>query len=145
MNVYVYKGTDRTSAIKPLIKDNKQASEYYLYKAPIDEGILIVAYPEKDKTTELAFEFWVGYSPEDDKAEEEEDDLSLKGINKEEDDMIEKILTKFLVGTEATFLEDVNILLMVKALSAKISVDDLKSLRMFDLNTIQDSLVKFIN
>jgi hypothetical protein len=59
--------------------------------------------------------------------------------------MIEKILTKFLVGTEATFLEDVNILLMVKALSAKISVDDLKSLRMFDLNTIQDSLVKFIN
>ena len=59
--------------------------------------------------------------------------------------MIEEILTKFLVGTEATFLEDVNILLMVKALSAKISVDDLKSLRMFDLNTIQDSLVKFIN
>jgi len=80
MNVYVYKGTDRTSAIKPLIKDNKQASEYYLYKAPIDEGILIVAYPEKDKTTELAFEFWAGYSPEDDKAEEEEDDLTVMVI-----------------------------------------------------------------
>jgi hypothetical protein len=59
--------------------------------------------------------------------------------------MIYEILSKFLVGTEATFLEDVNILLIVKALSAKISIDDLKTLRMFHLNTIQDSLIKFIN
>jgi len=50
--------------------------------------------------------------------------------------MIEEILNKFLVGTEATFLEDINILLIVKALSAKISIDDLKTLRMFHMNTI---------
>ena len=59
--------------------------------------------------------------------------------------MMQTILNKFLVGTEATFLEDVNILLIVKALSAKISSEDLKTLRMFHLNTIQDSLIKFIN
>jgi hypothetical protein len=60
----------------------------------------------------------------------------LQGINTDEDEMIQVILKKFLVVTDATFLEDINILLVVKALSAKITIDDLKTLRMFNMHTI---------
>lgn len=60
----------------------------------------------------------------------------MQGINTDEDEMIQVILKKFLVVTDATFLEDINILLVVKALSAKITIDDLKTLRMFNMHTI---------
>lgn len=70
----------------------------------------------------------------------------MDGIDEKEDQFIEEILTKFLVGTEATFLDEVNLMLMVMALSNRlVSQVDLINFKMFNMSTVQQSLVKFIN
>ena len=85
--------------------------------------------------------------PEDEEGSdlEEEQEEEMDGIDPNEDRIVGEILEKFLVGTEATFLEEVNLMLMVKALSNRLIINDLENFEMFNMNTLQMSLIKFIN
>ena len=77
--------------------------------------------------------------------EAEEDDNEMEGIDENEDDFVESVLDMFKVGTEATFTDEVNLMLMVKALSNRIIINDLENFKMFSMETVQQSLIKFIN
>lgn len=71
---------------------------------------------------------------QDGKDEEEQ----MEGIDEKEDKFVTEILTKFLVGTEATFLDEVNLMLMVMALSNRlVSQVDLENFKMFNMSTVQ--------
>ena len=57
MNVYIYEGLDRLSATKKIIADNGQAIVGEKYQVKGDSGILIVAFPNKDKDTSFSFSY----------------------------------------------------------------------------------------
>lgn len=52
MNVYLYQGTDKDKAIKPIVTDNAMVTKGELYTIDADDnGLLLVAYPNELKTT----------------------------------------------------------------------------------------------
>jgi len=59
MNVYIYVGKTREEATKSLVEGNQQPELNKEYMVDIDSGILVIAVPNKDKDTELAFNYWV--------------------------------------------------------------------------------------
>ena len=76
---------------------------------------------------------------------EEQEDNEMEGVDHDEDEFVESVLDMFKVGTEATFTDEVNLMLMVKALSNRIIINDLENFKMFSMETVQQSLIKFIN
>ena len=61
----------------------------------------------------------------------------MEGIEPDEDEFVESVLDMFKVGTEATFTDEVNLMLMVKALSNRIIINDLENFKMFSMETVQ--------
>jgi len=59
MNVYLWGGKDRESATKWLVKNNQKAKVMYNYTYDAAEGIMMVAYPDKDKVGVFEFNYWV--------------------------------------------------------------------------------------
>ena len=59
MNVFLYGGKNRTVATKSIVADNASPQEGEIYAFDYNEGILVVAYPNKDVATELEFDYWV--------------------------------------------------------------------------------------
>ena len=53
MNVYIWEGTDRESALTSVVPGNEQPKVGALYQVQADSGFLIVAYPNKGVQTEL--------------------------------------------------------------------------------------------
>lgn len=73
---------------------------------------------------------------------EEEDDAEV--VQNDSDRAVEKLLGKFLIGTESAFLDDINIILMMKALPNKISEHQiLKQMKLINFSILQDSLIAF--
>lgn len=60
MNVYIYKGKDRYSATEALTNGNKPIVLNQNYTVDVDSGILVVAYPNKDVSTNFEFKYWIG-------------------------------------------------------------------------------------
>lgn len=58
MNVFVYEGKDRASATKP-VNGNMQLVAGRNYTVPYTEGMVLIAYPNKDSETEFEFEYYV--------------------------------------------------------------------------------------
>ena len=55
------------------------------------------------------------------------------------------ILNKFLIGTESSFLDSINIILMLKTMPSKIVDFNLDQMLTFDFSTLQNSLIAFQN
>ena len=60
MNVYIYGGQSRFDATESIVKDNMQAVVGKNYTFDATQGILVVAYPNKDVDTQFEFKYWVG-------------------------------------------------------------------------------------
>jgi hypothetical protein len=60
-----------------------------------------------------------------------------------EEKIVKEILEKFLIGSESSFLEDINIILMLKALPSKIVDFNLKQMKLFNFVIVQNSLLSF--
>ena len=60
MNVYLYGGKDRASATSKIVDENANPEVDEEYVFDYAEGIMIVAYPNKDQATNFEFEYWVG-------------------------------------------------------------------------------------
>ena len=78
------------------------------------------------------------------KKEGENEQGENEGIH-ENDDMVEKLLKKFLIGSESSFLDDINLVLMMKALPSKINRDNMLKMKMFNFSIFQNSLIAFQN
>ena len=48
MNVYLYGGKGRANATESLIDNNQMVKIGKNYTVPIDSGMLLIVYPEKD-------------------------------------------------------------------------------------------------
>ena len=59
MNVYIYEGNSRENAKKSLVESNEQPIIDQEYVVAPDSGILVVAFPNEEKETDLAFDYWV--------------------------------------------------------------------------------------
>lgn len=59
MNVYAYGGKSRDTATEQLVENNGQVELNKIYSVDVDSGALIIAYPNKDKETEFAFNYWI--------------------------------------------------------------------------------------
>jgi len=49
----------------------------------------------------------------------------------------------FLIGTESPFLDDINLILMIKALPSKIVDYNLPQMKLFNFDILQTSLIAF--
>lgn len=58
MNAYIYGGKTRKTAYENLTDGNVPAKQGVVYNISAYRGFLVVAYPNKDKDTEFAFDFW---------------------------------------------------------------------------------------
>lgn len=60
MNVFIYEGDagKRENALGSLVEDNAQVEIDKEYSVDIDKGIMVIAYPNKDKSTEFSFTYW---------------------------------------------------------------------------------------
>ena len=65
LNVYLYGGRDRYNAVESIISGNKKAELNTNYTVDVDDGFLIVAYPDENVPTEFEFEYWVADLSED--------------------------------------------------------------------------------
>lgn len=74
MNVYIYGGSSRTTATESLIPGNEQAEVGKTYEIDVDQGVLIVAYPNEDKDTDFGFNYWLEAEV---RPEPEGDDLDM--------------------------------------------------------------------
>ena len=59
MNVYIYGGPSRFEATKSIIPGNEQAEAGVTYEIGVENGLLIVAYPNEDMETEFGFNYWL--------------------------------------------------------------------------------------
>jgi len=59
MNVYLYAGTSRVDATEPIVAGNEQVEIGTTYKIGAYDGLLLIAYPNKDKETEFGFNYWL--------------------------------------------------------------------------------------
>lgn len=57
--MYIYSGLNRFNATKSITMGNAQAVKNMVYNVSIDEGILVIAYPDKFTGSKLEFSFWV--------------------------------------------------------------------------------------
>ena len=74
---------------------------------------------------------------EDKKNEDEEEDTSKhQDYPPDEDKFVLEILKKFLIGTESSFLDSINIILMLKALPVKIVDYNIEQMLKFDFSTL---------
>jgi hypothetical protein len=62
---------------------------------------------------------------------------------KDECDLVEEILTKFMIGSDSVFLDTVNLVLMLRALPNKIVAFNLKTSMLFNFANLQNSLIAF--
>lgn len=60
MNVQLFGGKSREEANQKIVKDNFQAEVGKEYSIDYKEGILVVAYPNKDQETDFEFTYWIG-------------------------------------------------------------------------------------
>jgi len=60
MNVQIFGGKSRDEATKSIVKNNWQVEVGKEYSIDYTEGILVVAYPNKDQTTDFEFTYWIG-------------------------------------------------------------------------------------
>lgn len=58
MNVYLYGGKSRSSAFENMTVNNTQITLGQVYNISAYRGLVLVAYPNEDKETEFAFNFW---------------------------------------------------------------------------------------
>lgn len=70
------------------------------------------------------------------KEDEEEQENPIEGQNLVKDKIVEKILKNFLIASESPFLEDINLILMMKALPSKIVQFNLDKMEMFNFNIL---------
>mmetsp|Transcript_13250 Transcript_13250/g.20722 ORF Transcript_13250/g.20722 Transcript_13250/m.20722 type:complete len:81 (+) Transcript_13250:4090-4332(+) len=63
----------------------------------------------------------------------------------DEDEEIEKLLKNFLIGSESSFLDTIDIVLMMKALPNKIVHYNLNQMQLFNFSILQNSLIAFQN
>jgi hypothetical protein len=60
LSVYIYRGKNRESALKPIVFGNRQAEVGVEYNAPISEGMLVVVFPSTANVeTDLDFDYWI--------------------------------------------------------------------------------------
>ena len=59
MNVHLYGGADRFGAFKAMVIDNLPAKIDVTYGWAKEEGVMVVAFPNKDVDTEFEFEYWI--------------------------------------------------------------------------------------
>ncbi len=57
MNVYLYGGRDRFSALVQVVPDNEAATVGEAYYVDHDVGMLLVAYPNSEQTTDFEFAY----------------------------------------------------------------------------------------
>ena len=75
--------------------------------------------------------------------DEGDQEAEPQGEIEELDKIVEKILKKFLIGSESPFLEDINLILLMKALPSKIVDYNLKQMELFNFAILQNSLIAF--
>ena len=59
INVYIYEGLERDKATKSLIPNNLMPEVGKIYSVSSNSGILVVAWPNKNKQTKIEFEYWI--------------------------------------------------------------------------------------
>ena len=59
IDAYIYGGTDRFNAKRPVTPRNAAIQEGRIYSVPKNVGFLVVTIPEYEAQTELEFEYWV--------------------------------------------------------------------------------------
>ena len=64
LNVFIYEGIERANSSKMLVEDNRQAAIGVNYSVPIESGILVIAFPDKDKSTSFEFEYFIEEVPQ---------------------------------------------------------------------------------
>lgn len=80
------------------------------------------------------------------KTNEDENKAQNNEYSTEEDHEVEEFLNKFLVGNESSFLDTIDIILMLRALPSSINhIDKVKKSKLFNFPNLQNSLTAFIN
>jgi len=78
MNVYLYGGSSKRNATIPIVDQNAPVKVGKTYTIDANDGMLLVAYPNHNVTTNFQFTYWVGGYTEgmlDDETNCEEGDI----------------------------------------------------------------------
>ena len=81
----------------------------------------------------------------DQKSENQEDEEDQVQEDGGADDFVEQVLEQFLINSESPFLDDINIILMLRALPSKIVDYNLDQMTKFNFAIVQNSLIAYQN
>jgi hypothetical protein len=81
---------------------------------------------------------------EGDEDEEEEEEVVMNADEKQEK-CCEQFLEMFLIGSESTFLDSIDLILMMKCMPVKFVEYNLPNVKLYQLNILQQSIIAFLN
>jgi hypothetical protein len=83
-----------------------------------------------------------------DENEDEEEELQgqvLVSNADKADQYVEMFLKKFLIGSESTFLDNIDLLIMLKAMPTPITKFNRENCRLFNFNILQSAIIAYLN
>lgn len=82
---------------------------------------------------------------EGDEDEEDQQEEVVYDKDELEDKCCEQFLRMFLIGSESSFLDSIDLILMLKCMPQKIVKYSLKDVKLYQLATLQQSVIAFLN
>ena len=81
----------------------------------------------------------------DEEGEEAKDEAPKMNADEQADQQVEDFLSKFLIGSESTFLDNIDLVIMLKALPGKITKYNMHQISLFNFNILQSAIIAFLN
>jgi len=80
---------------------------------------------------------------QDNELEDMDDSMKKEEYPEDEDGEVHDLLSKFLIGSESSFLDTIDLVLMLKALPNKIVSYNIVQMKLFNFSILQNSLIAF--
>lgn len=81
----------------------------------------------------------------DEDGEEAKEEAPKMNADEQADQQVEDFLSKFLIGSESTFLDNIDLVIMLKALPGKITKYNMHQISLFNFNILQSAIIAFLN
>jgi hypothetical protein len=82
---------------------------------------------------------------EGDEEEEEEEEEVVMSADEMQEKCCEKFLEMFLIGSESTFLDSIDLILMMKCMPVKFVEYSIPNVKLYQLNILQQSIIAYLN
>lgn len=87
----------------------------------------------------------LGIEEGDEDEEEEEEEMVVITSSEKEEKCCQQFLKCFLIGSESTFLDSIDLILMLQAMPVKIPDYNLEKVKLYNFSVLQLAIIAYLN